>query len=209
MDAERSDTVSDRLPAMRTKGRTRTTSWLPTRVVVETRMSCLAKEGSSAVCRRSLLRAPSRSAPAVSAPRSATSTRSGNDAKLVSPSSDVKTAPPIKAAPHRAVKIVPANHWTETRRRSTNAEVPPSTDSGASLPSSIVSAFFNRCAPRDRAWSKLTVPSSVFDRRWIAATVSPGIAGKSLNRRINLPFESAPARCRLAPGPSIAGLGSR
>jgi len=37
--AERSETVSERLPAMRTKGRTRTTSWLPTRLMVETRMT--------------------------------------------------------------------------------------------------------------------------------------------------------------------------
>ena len=53
--AERSDTVSDRLPAMRTNGRTRTTSWLPTRLIVETRITWRANVGSSAVGRRSLL----------------------------------------------------------------------------------------------------------------------------------------------------------
>ena len=74
--AERSETVSERLPAMRTNGRTRTTSWLPTRLMVETRITWRANVGSSAVGRRSLLCAPF-SAPPPSAPRSATSTRSG------------------------------------------------------------------------------------------------------------------------------------
>ena len=41
-------------------------------------------------------------------------------AKWASPSSAVKTAPPIRAAPHRPVRIVPENHCAETRRRSTS-----------------------------------------------------------------------------------------
>jgi hypothetical protein len=39
--------------------------------------------------------------------------------------------------------------------------VPPSTDSGGSLPSSIASACLARIAPRDREWSKLAFPSSL------------------------------------------------
>ena len=100
----------------------------------------------------------------------------GSEAKLVSPSSDVKTAPPIRAAPHNAVRIVPANHCTETRRRSTKPLVPPSTDSGGSLPSSMRSACLDRYAPRDREWSKLAVPCAC-DRRWPAATdIAPVVA---------------------------------
>src|SRR6266568_2929304 len=67
-------------------------------------------------------------------------------------------APPLSPPPQSAVRIVPANHWTETRRRSTKPLVPPSTDSGGSLPSSIVSASLDRYAPRDRIGSKLAVP---------------------------------------------------
>src|SRR5580704_15931156 len=139
--------------------------------MVETRITWRAKDGSSAVGNRSLLRdTPRGSAPTPSAPRSATSTRSGSEAKLVSPSSDVKTAPPIKAAPHNAVRMVPANHCTETRRRSTKPLLPPSTDSGGSLPSSTVSLRFDRYEPRERVWSKLAVPCALKDRRWLAAT---------------------------------------
>ena len=175
MLAERSETVSDRLPAMRTKGRTRTTSWLPTRVMVETRISWRAKEGSSAVGSRSLLRETAgRSPPTPSAPRNATSTRSGSEAKLASPSSDVKTAPPIRAAPHNAVRMVPANHCTETRRRSTKPLVPPSTDSGGSLPSSIASARLDRYAPRDRVWSKLAVPCAIRSKVACRNQIRPG-----------------------------------
>ena len=58
------------------------------------------------------------------------STRSGMVAKLVSPSSAANTAPLMRAAPHRPVRIVPLNHWTETRRRSTRLPDWPSTDSG-------------------------------------------------------------------------------
>ena len=39
MLADASGAASERLPATRTKGRTRTISWLPTRVMVETRIS--------------------------------------------------------------------------------------------------------------------------------------------------------------------------
>ncbi len=106
------------------------------RLVVETRRIWRAALASPTGGSRSLLRvrrlvadarraAPLRSAPALAA-------------KFVSPSSDAKTAPPIRAAPHRPVRIVPLNHWTETRRRSTPTPVSPSTDSGGSLPRSIV-----------------------------------------------------------------------
>ena len=151
--------------------------------MVETRINWRANEGSSAVGSRSLLRdTPSRSPPTPSAPRNATSTRSGSEAKLVSPSSDVKTAPPIRAAPHSAVRIVPANHCTETRRRSTKPLLPPSTDSGGSLPSSTVSARLDRYALRDRVWSKLAVPCAL-DRRWLAATkFAPVTVGRPLNQ---------------------------
>ena len=179
--AERSETVSERLPAMRTNGRTRTTSWLPTRLMVETRITCRANVGSSAVGSRSLLCVPF-SAPPPSAPRSATSTRSGKDAKLASPSRDVKTAPPMRAAPLKAVRIVPANHCTETRRRSTKPLEPPSTDSGGSLPSSMASACLDRIAPRDRVWSKLAVPCAS-DRRKLAATkLAPDAVGRPVNQ---------------------------
>src|SRR5207253_2933342 len=86
----------------------------------------------------SVLRAAwARRASAASVPRSAASTRSGRAAKLASPSSATNTAPPISAAPQRPVRIVPENHWTETRRRSTRPEVAPSTSNGGSSPSSI------------------------------------------------------------------------
>ena len=83
-----------------------------------------------------------------SAPRNAVSTRSGAVAKLVSPSSDAKTAPPIRAAPQSPVRIVPLNHCTESRRRSTRPPLPPSTESGGSLPRLIGSASNLRLAPR-------------------------------------------------------------
>jgi len=72
------------------------------------------------------------------APRNALSTRSGTLAKVISPSSDAKTAPPIRAAPHRPVRMVPLNHCTETLRRSITAASEPSTDSGGSWPRSIM-----------------------------------------------------------------------
>ena len=91
-----------------------------TRVLVGTRSDLardtrLAERGKpvSLVRRRS-----DRSPTPPSAPRNAVSTRSGAAAKLVSPSREAKTAPPIRAAPHRPVRIVPLNHCTETRRRS-------------------------------------------------------------------------------------------
>src|SRR5262249_62320175 len=76
-----------------------------------------------------------------------------------SPSRDVKTAPLMRAAPQSAVIIVPANHCTETRRRSTNPLDPPSTDSGGSLPSSLAAARRNRNVPRGRIWSQLALPT--------------------------------------------------
>jgi len=131
-----------------------------------------------------------------SAPRSATSTRSGNDAKLASPSRDVKTAPPMSAAPESAVRIVPENHCTDTRRRSTNALEPPSTDSGGSLPSSMASACLDRIAPRDRVWSKLAVPCASDRRRPYRNKTLPQLLSPG---RVN----RWPARCRLVHEPSM------
>ena len=152
MLAESSDTESDRLPATRMNGRTRTISRLPLpRVVVDTRMTWRAALASPGGGRRSVLRVTlaMRSAMPVAAPRSAASTRSGTVAKLVSPSRAAKTAPLIRAAPQRPVRIVPLNHWTETRRRSTSPLDSPSTDNGGSLPRSMRSASkLERIAPR-------------------------------------------------------------
>ena len=82
--------------------------------------------------RRSLLCRLAVRSLAPNAPRSAPSTRSGTLAKVISPSSDAKTAPPMRAAPQRPVRIVPLNHCTETRRRSITAASVPSTESGGS-----------------------------------------------------------------------------
>jgi hypothetical protein len=59
--------------------------------------------------------------------------------------------------------------------------LPPSTDSGGSLPSSTISARFKRCAPRDRVWSKLAVPCALIEdgRR----NQNAGTAGRPLNQR--------------------------
>ena len=113
-------------------GRTRITSRLPTRVTVETRTTWRAAADSLGGGRRSLLCRLAFLSLAPNAPRSAPSTRSGTLAKVISPSSDAKTAPPIRAAPHRPVRIVPLNHCTETRRRSITAASEPSTESGGS-----------------------------------------------------------------------------
>src|SRR6202043_3480311 len=78
--------------------------------------------------------------------------------KLVSPSSEAKTAPPIRAAPHKPVRIVPQNHWTERRRQPIRQHWPPSKESGGTLPRLIASASNLRFAPRSFAWSKTTVP---------------------------------------------------
>ena len=125
MLAESSDTESERLPAIRTNGRTRTISrLLAPRVVVVTRMTWRVALDSPGGGKRSALRLlPARSAVPPTRLRSAASTRSGTVAKLVSPSSAAKTAPPMRAAPQRPVRIVPLNHWTDTRRRSTRPPV--------------------------------------------------------------------------------------
>ena len=164
--AERSDTVSERLPETRTYGRTRTTSRSWVLEVVGMRTIWRATPvGSLTAGRRSVLRiAPRRSPMPVNAPRNAVSRRSGASAKLVSPSSEAKTAPPIRAAPHSPVSIVPLNHCTESRRRSTRPPVPPSTRSGGSLPRSMVSVSSLRVAPRSLPWSKTTSPALALAR---------------------------------------------
>ena len=162
MLADSSDTVNDRFPATRMKGRTRTISRLPLpRLVVETRMTWRAALASPGGGRRSFLRAEfvTRSEMPPATPRSAPSTRSGTVAKLLSPSRAANTAPPIRAAPHRPARIVPLNHWTEIRRRSTNPVFSPSTDNGGSLPRSMRSASkLERYAARRLPWSKPDVP---------------------------------------------------
>lgn len=79
---------------------------------------------------------------------------------------------------------MPANHWTETRRRSTKPEAPPSTDSGGSLPSSKVSAGLDRWAPRSLVCSNPPSPCAL-DRRW---PPDPAFASTSPRNR--------PERCR-------------
>ena len=181
MLAESSDTESDRFPATRMKGRTRTISRLPLpRLVVDTRMTCRAALASPGGGRRSVLRATlaTRSAMPLTAPRTAASTRSGTVAKLVSPSSAAKTAPLIRAAPQRPVRTVPLNHWTETRRRSTKPLVSPSTDNGGSLPRSMRSASkFERNAPCRLRRSKPDIPSAQALR-----AVHPNSAGAKRDR---------------------------
>ena len=162
MFADSSETVSDRLPATRMKGRTRTISRLPlARVVVETRITSRAAFASPGGGSRSALRVmlATRSAMLVAVARSVASTRSGTVAKLVSPSSAAKTAPPIRAAPQSPVRMVPLNHCTEMRRRSTSPPVSPSTDSGGSSPSSMRSASrLERKTMRRLPWSKVRGP---------------------------------------------------
>jgi hypothetical protein len=152
MLAESSEVESDRLPATRTKWRTRTISrLLAPRLVWVTGITRRRLLGSTTGGSRSALRvmaAATRSPAAATAPRRA-STRSGTVAKLVSPSSAAKTAPPMRAAPHSPVRIVPENHCTEMRRRSIRPLCSPSTESGGSLPRSICSAStVPRYAPR-------------------------------------------------------------
>ncbi len=138
MLAESSEVDSARLVATRTKGRTRIISRLPApRITVETRRTWRATFASPTGGSLSLLRVVVLSPSALVR---AAWKRSAVVAKWVSPSSEAKTAPPIRAAPHRPVRIVPLNHWTEMRRRSTPTPVSPSTDSGGSLPRSTVDA---------------------------------------------------------------------
>ena len=135
MLAESSETDSARLPETRTKGRVRTSSRSRSRVVTGMRRIWRATLGSVMAGSRSVLRTPLRRPPMLAtAPRNAVSRRSGAEAKLVSPSSEAKTAPPMRAAPHSPVRMVPLNHCSENRRRSTSTPVPPSTESGGSLP---------------------------------------------------------------------------
>ena len=135
MLAESSETDSARLPETRTKGRMRTSSRSRSRVVMGRRRIWRAMLGSVMAGRRSVLRMPLKRPPMpATAPRKAVSTRSGAEAKLVSPSSEAKTAPPMSAAPHSPVRMVPLNHCSESRRRSTRAPEPPSAESGGSLP---------------------------------------------------------------------------
>src|SRR5581483_11792996 len=150
--AERSLVVIDRLPEMRMNGRTRITSRLPTRVAVETRTTLRAAAASLGGGRRSLLCRLTRRSAEPNAPRNAPSTRSGMRAKVISPSSDAKTAPPMRAAPQRPVRIVPLNHCTETRRRSITAASVPSTESGGSWPRSMIPASRPYPPPRDVLW---------------------------------------------------------
>src|SRR5207249_11707850 len=128
--AERSLVVIDRLPEIRMNGRTLITSRLPTRVTVDTRITLREAVDSPGGGRRSLLCRLAVRSLEPNAPRNAPSTRSGTLAKVISPSSEAKTAPPMRAAPHRPARIGPLNHCTETRRRSITAASEPTTESG-------------------------------------------------------------------------------
>ena len=129
-------------------GSTRFTSRLRTFAGIEKRTFCRAALDSPGGGSRSLLCRLADLSPPLKAPRSAPSTRSGSLAKVISPSSDAKTAPPIRAAPQRPVKIVPLNHCTETRRRSITAASEPSTDSGGSWPRSMTPTDRLKAPPR-------------------------------------------------------------
>src|SRR5258708_4422488 len=95
----------------------------------------------------------------------------------------------MRAAPQRPVRIVPENHWTETRRRSTMLD-PPSTESGGSLPRSIgVRSTLNRYDPRGLPWSKFAVPRFCHlharvrvDGKIIVASTSSASTSSSLRR---------------------------
>jgi hypothetical protein len=84
--ADRAEVDSARLDITRTNGRMRTTSRSPTRVLVDTRITCRALGVSGSGCSLSALRVTGcRSVPSV--PRRAASRRSGTAAKWASPSS--------------------------------------------------------------------------------------------------------------------------
>ena len=117
---------------------------------------------------------------------------------MVSPSSDVKTAPPIRAAPHkrgqdRAGKPLHRNAAAiddsrYCRRRPTAA--------------ARCRARWSRPASIDMRRATVFGPSSPSpapsDRRWLAATkFAPVTVGR--------PLKSRPSRCRLAHSPSIDG----
>ena len=148
-----------------------------------------------------------------SAPRNADSTRCGAAAKLVSPSRDAKTAPPMRAAPQSPVRIVPLNHCTETRRRSTRPPLLPSTDSGGSLPSSTGSATNFRPPARGLPWSKTTSPAlgsrpphRTFRRSASALRSPPESAGKSGLTSSDDKMLSAALRSLIATGPSMLNV---
>ena len=194
------------------KARVRTSSRSRTRVDVGTRSVWRVTLGSLIAGSRSALRKVlSRSPRPEIAPRSAISTRSGAVAKLVSPSSDAKTAPPINAAPHSPVKIVPLNHCTESRRRSIRPPLPPSTSNGGSLPSSMASASnlrrWKSLAPRSLPWSKRSVP---LHSRSQSKPVGPQRQNPAL-RSLNTPAcgirpeNRAITRCIGGSGPSTTG----
>ena len=190
--AESSEVDSARLVSTRTSGRTRTTSRLPTLLMVETRMIWRAALASPIGGSLSLLRVVF----SLSALRTAASKRWARSAKLVSPSREAKTAPPIRAAPHRPVRIVPLNHCTETRRRSTLMPISPSTDSGGSLPRSMVAGSKPaRCGPRGLTGSKCAVPST----GGCAPTAESLVPRPGSMRRAALPVPLDAAFARRAP----------
>ncbi len=177
--ADNSVVAIDRLPATRMKGRTRITSRLPMRVAVETRITWRAEADSLGGGRRSALRMVAWSFEPI-APRSAPSTFSGSIAKVVSPSSDAKTAPPMRAAPQRPVRIVPENHCTEMRRRSITPASLPSTESGGSCPRSMIPASA-LTPPRDVPWFKIASPT--FQEHLRASRSQPGVRQFGTSRR--------------------------
>jgi hypothetical protein len=102
------------------------------RLVWETRMTSRAALASPGGGSRSVLRVTlAMRSDAADAPRNSRGPfRHGGEIGLAVECRE--TAPPIRAAPHRPVRMVPLNHCTETRRRSITAASEPSTESGGS-----------------------------------------------------------------------------
>src|SRR4029453_18659201 len=182
--ALRSLVVIDRLPEMRMYGRTRITSRLPTRLTVDTRTTFRAAVDSPGGGRRSLLCRLALRSFTPNAPRSAPSTRSGTLAKVISPSREAKTAPPMRAAPPRPVRMVPLNHCTETRRRSITAASEPSTESGGSCPRSMIPVSRPWPPPRDVRWFN---PPSPHIPSTFEPVPDPGPPSQGLIRALGTP----------------------
>ena len=130
--------MSDRFEATRTNGRTRTISRSPARVVVEMRITWRAALVSPEAGSLSVLRVDLRGA--LGAGEGAAQRRLdplGQRGEIrFAVERDIDRAAHQRGAA-QPVRIVPENHWTETRRRSTKPDGAPSTSNGGSLPRSI------------------------------------------------------------------------
>jgi hypothetical protein len=160
MLAETSETDSDRLPETRTKDRVRTKSRSRTRVVMGTRTIWRATLISLSAASRSVLRMPLRWPPRcpASAPRNRhldSLRRRGEIGFAVERS---KNGAAHQRGAAQSGQDGAAEPLDDSRRRSIRPPVPPSAESGGSLPRLIVSASNLRFAPRSFIWSKTTVP---------------------------------------------------